>query len=152
MNASSGMLVKIQYMRYTYSRWEYTWLFCSAIVFFGTFYQPGGGENVPGITGAYATLNFTYLARSPCRWQTWIKSWKFLIRLERVSCQYNILEYAIRKTSAFLFGLERVDQFCYITEIIWRASRWNPRNYAFHISNAPSEKLSFHNGIQIVQE
>ena len=29
----------------------------------------GGGENVPGIPGACATRNFTYLARDPwCRW------------------------------------------------------------------------------------
>ena len=27
---------------------------------------PGGGENVPGILGACATRNFTYLARGPC--------------------------------------------------------------------------------------
>ena len=27
----------------------------------------GDGENVPGIPGACATLNFTYLARGPCR-------------------------------------------------------------------------------------
>ena len=26
----------------------------------------GGGENVPGIPGPYATRNFTYLARAPC--------------------------------------------------------------------------------------
>ena len=28
-----------------------------------------GGENVPGIPGAYATRNFTYLARDPLRWR-----------------------------------------------------------------------------------
>ena len=28
----------------------------------------GGGENVPGIPGACATRNFTYLARGPCYW------------------------------------------------------------------------------------
>ena len=28
----------------------------------------GGGENVPDIPGACATLNFTYLARGPCVW------------------------------------------------------------------------------------
>ena len=27
---------------------------------------PGGGENVPGIPGAFATHNITYLARGPC--------------------------------------------------------------------------------------
>ena len=26
----------------------------------------GGGENVPGLPGAYATRNFTYLTRGPC--------------------------------------------------------------------------------------
>ena len=30
----------------------------------------GGGENVPGIPGACATHNFTYLARGPCKWRT----------------------------------------------------------------------------------
>ena len=27
----------------------------------------GGGKNVPGIPGAYATRNFTYMATDPCR-------------------------------------------------------------------------------------
>ena len=29
-------------------------------------FEVGGGENVPGIHGASATRNFTYLARGPC--------------------------------------------------------------------------------------
>ena len=31
------------------------------------FFDVSGGENIPGITGACATLNFTYLVRSPWR-------------------------------------------------------------------------------------
>ena len=31
----------------------------------------GGGENIPGIIGACATRNFTYLARGPCLRQLW---------------------------------------------------------------------------------
>ena len=29
-------------------------------------FEVSGGENVPGITGAFATRNFTYLVRGPC--------------------------------------------------------------------------------------
>ena len=36
----------------------------------------GGGENVPGISGACATRNFTYLAKGPWHWawQSWLIS------------------------------------------------------------------------------
>ena len=40
----------------------------------------GGGENVPGIPGACATRNFTYLARGP---------WS-VIDMRRWTCQYQI--------------------------------------------------------------
>ena len=41
-----------------------------------------GGENVPGIPGACATSNFTYLVRGPLWWE---KSLKLLIRRGRVT-------------------------------------------------------------------
>ena len=37
----------------------------------------GGGENVPGIPGACATCNFTYLARGPWRLK-WPMGWNYL--------------------------------------------------------------------------
>ena len=30
--------------------------------------NPGGGENFPGIPGAFETRNLTYLARGPCQY------------------------------------------------------------------------------------
>ena len=45
----------------------------------------GGGKNVPGIPGACATRNFTYLARGPClsgqiriSWPVWVQCWTFV--------------------------------------------------------------------------
>ena len=35
--------------------------------YLGISFEVGGGGNVPGIPGACATRNFTYLARGPCR-------------------------------------------------------------------------------------
>ena len=49
----------------------------------------GGGENVPGIPGACATHNFTYLARGPCYLmkkglRSWvIKPWRINIFLQK---------------------------------------------------------------------
>ena len=56
----------------------------------------GGGENVPGIPGACATLNFMYLARGP-----WVKTLHMLLLLSLVK---TLLYY---------------NNAIYITEIIW---------------------------------
>ena len=43
---------------------HHTCVTARAVMHFGIAY-PGGGENVPGIPGRYATRNFIYLARGP---------------------------------------------------------------------------------------
>ena len=55
----------------------------------------GCGENVPGIPGACATLNFTYLARGPCsRKGLLIYCWCWLVTMSSVNW------YKLRPTHA----------------------------------------------------
>ena len=48
----------------------------------------GGGENVPGIPGACATCNFTYLVRGPCR-GVYLTSWACTAALYAACCRIS---------------------------------------------------------------
>ena len=59
---------------------------------FGTF-GVGGRENIPGIPGACATRNFTYLVRGPLNARCWLKhSW-----FARSMPSHHSMEYSVRK-------------------------------------------------------
>ena len=60
----------------------------------------GGGENVPGIPGACATRNFTYLVRGP--WVTPDLTSSFL---ERTPSQSTSYERPVRKASAWTLNI-----------------------------------------------
>ena len=52
----------------------------------------GGGVNIPGIPGACATRNFTYLARGPCKMTSYDLSWLyFVLKKARIWITKNVL-------------------------------------------------------------
>ena len=61
----------------------------------------GGGENVPGIPGACATRNFTYLARGPCVSGVSAQNPASVSRFSRVLKRCNVISGTLKPNPSF---------------------------------------------------
>ena len=74
----------------------------------------GGGENVPGIPGACATCNFTYLARGPCfntahRRNVCFLCWVYTFSGNETCCKRNLCRN--RLSGIKLWMIDHIHQF-----------------------------------------
>ena len=56
-------------------------------------FEVGGGDNVPGISGACTTRKFTYLVRGPWRWKCWTLSHTLASIREHICGMLNVYKF-----------------------------------------------------------